>query len=103
MSDHRGTASLPTDVPQARHLIGDRWDGSRPYRTPLAARGITPRIPSSRSRTIPIPHDPALHRQPHRINNRFGRLKDWRRVATGYTRCGQTFHSAIRIAAFVTV
>jgi transposase len=31
----------------------------------------------------------------------FGRLKDWRRVATRYGRCALTFFSAIAIAAAV--
>ena len=29
----------------------------------------------------------------------FGRLKDWRRVATRYDRCAHTFMSAICLAA----
>ena len=31
----------------------------------------------------------------------FGRLKDWRRVATRYDRCPETFFSAIMLAATV--
>ncbi|MFP6734776.1 MAG: IS5/IS1182 family transposase, partial [Rhodospirillales bacterium] len=31
----------------------------------------------------------------------FGKLKDWRRVATRYDRCAHTFFSAICIAAIV--
>lgn len=31
---------------------------------------------------IPIPHDRALYRQRHRIENMFGKLKDWRRIHT---------------------
>ena len=40
------------------------------------------RIPSTRSRTVELPYDKTLYRQRHRIENTFGRLKDWRRVAT---------------------
>ena len=32
----------------------------------------------------------------------FGRLKDWRRVATRYDRCAHTFMSAICLAATLT-
>ena len=60
-----------------------------------------PCIPSSRRRKLPIPHDQTLYRQRHRIENSFGRLKDWRRVATRYDRCAHTFHSAICIAAII--
>ena len=31
----------------------------------------------------------------------FGRLKDWRRVATRYDRCPETFFSAVALAATV--
>ena len=44
-------------------------------------------------------HDRTLYRQRHRIENMFGRLKDWRRVHTRYDRCAHTFMSAIAIAA----
>jgi len=31
----------------------------------------------------------------------FGRLKDWRRVATRYDRCAKTFLAAVALAATV--
>jgi transposase len=49
----------------------------------------------------PIPHDTALYRQRHKIENMFGKLKDWRRIHTRYDRCAHTFMSAICIAATV--
>ncbi|MGY4799872.1 transposase [Teichococcus aerofrigidensis] len=58
-----------------------------------------PCIPSSRSRKLPIPYDKALYRQRHRIENMFGRLEDWRRIAMRYDRCAHTFMSAICLAA----
>ena len=36
-----------------------------------------------------------------RIENMFGRLKDWRRIHTRYDRCAHTYFSAICIAAAV--
>ena len=36
----------------------------------------------TKSRRIAIPHDRTLYRQRHRIENAFGRLKDWRRIAS---------------------
>ena len=52
--------------------------------------------------TNPARHDPALYRQRHRIENLFARIKDWRRIATRYDRCGDLFLAAIIIAATVT-
>ena len=41
------------------------------------------------------------YRQCHKVEYMFGKLKDWRRVATRYDRCAHTFFSDICIAAFV--
>ena len=43
----------------------------------------------------------AIHRQQHKIENLFDKLKDWRRIATRYDRCAPPFMSAICIAAAV--
>jgi transposase len=40
---------------------------------------------------VPIPHDATLYRQRHRIETMFGRLKDWRRIATRDDRCATIF------------
>ncbi len=102
-SDHRGAALLLPHLPAgAREMIGDRGYDSARYRADLIARGITPCIPSTRSRKVPIPHDKVLYRQRHRIENMFGRLKDWRRIAMRYDRCAHAFFSAITLAATVT-
>ncbi|MGK7870854.1 transposase, partial [Falsiroseomonas sp. E2-1-a20] len=89
-------------LPPARELIGDRGYDSGRFRAALQDKGITPCIPSTRRRKVPIPHDPTLYRQRHRVENMFGRLKDWRRIAMRYDRCAHTFFSAITLAATVT-
>jgi putative transposase len=99
MSDHRGAALMLPSLPQAKELLGDKGYDSNRFRQALASRGITPCIPSSRSRKVPIPYDRTLYRQRHRIENMFGRMKDWRRIAMRYDRCAHTFMSAICLAA----
>ena len=101
MSDHKGARFILDALPNAASLIADRGYDSNWFRTALIGRGIKPCIPPTRSRKAPIPYDKALYRQRHRIENMFGRLKDWRRVATRYDRCAHTFFSAICIAATV--
>ena len=101
-SDHVGAALLLPALPPARDLIADRGYNSARFRQALHERGIAPCIPSTRSRKAAIPHDRTLYRQRHRIENMFGRLKGWRRIATRYDRCAHTFFSAICIAAAVT-
>jgi transposase len=102
MSDHKGAALLLPTLPSARELLGDRGYDSNRFRAALLEKGITPCIPSTRKRTVEIAHDKTLYRQRHCIENMFGRLKDWRRVATRYDRCAHTFFSAICIAATIT-
>ncbi|WP_425905651.1 transposase [Nitrobacter sp. TKz-YC02] len=58
---------------------------------------ITACIPSKSNRAKPIEHDRILYRERHKIENTFGRLKDWRRIHTRYDRCAHTFLSAICI------
>ena len=41
------------------------------------------------------------YKRRNRIEIMFGRLKDWRRVATRYDRCPKVFLSAIALAATV--
>jgi putative transposase len=102
MSDHRGAALVLPALPPAQELIADRGYDSNRFRAALLERGITPCIPSTRSRKVELPYDKILYRQRHRVENMIGRLKDWRRVATRYDRCAHTFFSAICIAATVT-
>ena len=102
MNDGKGAAlRLPT-VPSARTMIADRGYGSDRFRAALRQRGIEPCVPSTESRERPLPYDRVLYRQRHCIEDSFGRLKDWRRVATRYDRCAHTFLSAIRIADALT-
>lgn len=101
MSDYKGAALMIEALPKAKARLGDRgYDGDW-FRTALTARGITACIPSKTNRKVPIPHDRTLYRQRHKIENMFGKLKDWRRIHTRYDRCAHTFMSAICIAAAV--
>src|SRR5688500_13247500 len=101
MSDYKEARLLLPSLPKAKTLIADRGYDAASFRAALWAKGITPCIPTKRNRKIQIEYDKTLYRQRHRIENMFGRLKDWRRIATRYDRCAHTFFSAICIAATV--
>jgi transposase len=101
MSDYKGAALMLNALPHAKELLGDKGYDADWFRQALAERGITACIPSKSNRKAPIEHDRILYRQRHRIENMFGRLKDWRRIHTRYDRCAHTFMSAICIAAIV--
>jgi transposase len=102
MSDHKGARIILPILPPAKSLIGDRGYDSDWFRKALLDRKIKPCIPPKRNRTIKPAYDRMLYRKRHAIENMFGRLKDWRRVATRYDRCAHTYFSAICIAAAVT-
>jgi transposase len=101
MSDFKGAALMIDAFPKAKALLGDKGYDADWLRRALIDRGIAPCIPSKSNRKIQIDYDKTLYRQRHRIENMFGRLKDWRRVHTRYDRCAHTFMSAIAIAATV--
>ena len=101
MSDYKGAALMIEALPPAKAMLADRGYDADWFRNALTARGITPCIPSRTNRKVHIPHDKLLYRQRHKIENMFGKLKDWRRIHTRYDRCAHTFFSAIAIAATV--
>jgi transposase len=101
VSDYTGAAALLDDLPKAQWLLGDRGYDADWFTDALQAKGIQPCIPGRKSRTDPIKYDKRRYRRRSRIEIMFGRLKDWRRVATRYDRCPTVFFSAIALAATV--
>lgn len=101
VSDYTGAAALLDDLPKAQWMLGDRGYDADWYRDALQAKGITPCIPGRKSRIIPVKYDKRRYRSRSRIEIMFGRLKDWRRVATRYDRCPTVFFSAVALAATV--
>ena len=87
--------------PDADVPIGDKGYDSDRFREALEGRGIAPCIPGRAHRKKPVACDAGLYRQRNLVERMFGRLKDWRRIATRYDRCAHTFFSAICIAATV--
>jgi transposase len=67
----------------------------------LQEKGITPCIPGRKSRNKIVKYDKRRYKTRNHIEIMFGRLKDWRRLATRYDRCPNIFLSAIALAATV--
>lgn len=101
MSDHKGAALMLDALPRARELIGDRGYDSDTFRSALRTRRIEPCIPPRKNRRVQHPCCRTLYRQRHKVENMFGRIKDWRRIAMRYERCAHTYMSAICLAATV--
>jgi transposase len=77
--------ALLGSLPKADWLLADRGYDADWFREALADKGIKPCIPGRKSRERPIKHDKRRYKRRHRIEMMFGRLKDWRRVATRLT------------------
>ncbi len=101
MSDYKGAALLLPALPNAKEMLADKGYDADWFRKALADRNIAACIPPRSNRRDPPDYDRTLYRQRHKIENMFGRLKDWRRIHTRYDRCAHTFFSAICIAAAV--
>ena len=99
MSDYKGAALMLDDLPPAKELLADKGYDANWFRAALSERGIAPCTPPKANRKVQISYDKTLYKQRHKIENMFGRLKDWRRIHTRYDRCAHTFMSAISIAA----
>jgi len=101
MSDYNGARLIVDALPPVKHLLADRGYDADWFRQSLRDKGIEPCIPPRKNRKQRIEYDTVLYKQRHKVENMFGKLKDWRRIATRYDRCAHTFFSAICIAASV--
>ena len=100
-SDFTGAAGLLSTLPAAKVLLADRGYDANWFRNALIDREIIPCIPSRKNRKVQIEHDAILYKKRHKIENMFGRLKDWRRVAMRFDRRADIFLSACALAAIV--
>ena len=82
MSDFKGAALMIDAFSTVKALLGDKDYDANWFREALATRKIEACIPSKANRKVHIPHNAVLYRQRHKIENMFGRLKDWRRIHT---------------------
>ena len=101
LSDYMGAMALLSDLPKADWLLADRGYDADWFRDALKDKGIKVCIPGRKNRKKPIKHDKRRYKRRNRIEIMFGRLKDWRRVATRYDRCPRVFLSAVALAATV--
>ena len=101
MSDYKGAALMLPAMPKAKEILADKGYDADWFRHALAQRKIAACIPSKSNRKVPILHDAFLYKQRHKIENMFGRLKDFRRIATRYDRLAQNFLAAVCLAATI--
>jgi transposase len=101
VSDCTGTAALVDSLRFSKWLIADRGFDADWFREALKDRGIRPCTPGRKSLGTVVRYDKRRYKRSNWIEIMFGKLKDWRRVATRYDRCPKVFLSAIALAATV--
>ena len=101
VSDYIGARPLLNSLPKVDWLLGDRGYDADWFREALKDNGIRACIPGRKQRKTPVKYDKRRYKRRNRIEIMFGRLKDWRRVATRCDRCPKVFLSAIALAATV--
>jgi transposase len=101
VSDYTGAAALMNGLPEADWLLADRGYDADWFREGLIDKGTRPCISGRKSRKTTIKYDKRRYKRRNRIERMFGRIKDWRRVATRYDRSPTVFLSAIMLAATV--
>jgi transposase len=92
---------LEAVVPPRRLIADKAYDVDR-LRTWLKTRHIKAVIPSTATRTRPYPLDRVAYRRRNLIERLFGRLKNWRRVATRYDRLARNYLAGLALIAVVT-
>ena len=83
----------------AEILHGDKGYDSNAVRRKIESKGAAPNIPPKTNRRWKNCFSPWLYRHRNAIERMFGRLKDFRRVATRYDRLARNFLAAVCLAA----
>ena len=92
---------LSACLPNARYLLADKAYDADHWRDYLKSRRSQPVIPSRSNRKTPHPFNKIRYRGRNVIERMFGRLKDFRRVATRYDKYAENFLSALCLAALI--
>ena len=85
-----------------RRLLADKAYDADSLRNWLKRQRIKAVIPSTASRRTPYPFDRRVYRRRNVIERLFGRLKNWRRIATRYDRHATNYLAGIALVAAVT-
>ena len=109
---YRLTGGQVNDVTQAallvhglrgRAVVGDRAYDADDFLVCIDSQGMAAAIPSRANRRIPRPLDAAAYARRNVIERLFGRLKEFRRVATRYDKTAVSYAASLALAAAVVV
>ena len=83
----------------AEYLLADRGYDTNGVLAAARARGMASVIPPKRNRKVAREYDRALYLARHLVENGFGKLKEWRGVATRYAKNTALYLAICRIRA----
>ncbi len=99
MADCIAAEFLLDRIVSAEILHGDKGYDTNAVRHKIESKGAAPNIPPKTTRVWKSCFSPYLYRNRNAIERMFGRLKDFRRIATRYDRLAQNFLAAVCLAA----
>jgi len=102
VADCTAADTLLEEMPPTRLLHGDKGYDSNAVRRKIESMGAAPNIPPKSNRRWKNCFSPYLYRDRNAIERMFGRLKDFRRIATRYDRRADNFLAAVHIAAIIS-
>ena len=85
-------------VPAIDELVGDKGFDGDPQRHACLDRDVCPVIPNKANRIEPWPFDPEPYRERNKVERLFGKLKQFRRVATRYEKRRAMFLGVLHLA-----
>ena len=102
MADCKAGARLLERSPACRIVLADKGYDSDAIRRQIEAAGAAPNIPPKSNRRWKPCFSTVLYKGRNAIERMFGRLKDFRRIATRYDRLAIHYLAAVCIAATVS-
>ena len=79
-------------------VVCDRGYSSASWRAGIRLVGAEPVVPSNRTHP-PVAYDRVAYRRRHHVEQLWGRLKEWRAVATRYEKTAESYLGALHVAA----
>ena len=101
VSDIKAAYDLLKQAGPMKYLLADKGYDANALRSQLRDAGTVPVIPGRSNRKRKIRYDKTRYKDRHLIENAFGRIKDFRRVATRYDKLQRNFISAVALAVLL--
>ena len=80
-------------------VLADKGYDSDANRAAVKAAGAEPCIPARKNRKVPVEYDRHLYKERNAVERYFGRIKQYRRVATRYDKKAANFLGFVWVAS----